>query len=70
MAWHSRKKQGAICPVPSLLLALPPLGIARVNTESMVKPLGGPYNNLHYAALASMLQGEELANTRAVRCQR
>jgi hypothetical protein len=44
-------------------------GTARVNTGSMVKPLYQPYNNLHYAALAIMLRGEELANTRAVRCK-
>jgi hypothetical protein len=44
-------------------------GIARVNTESMVKPLRGPYNSLHYGAVATMLQGEQLANARAVHCQ-
>ncbi len=45
-------------------------GIARVNIESMVKPLCGPYNNLHYGAVAIMLQSEELAKVRAVRCKR
>jgi hypothetical protein len=44
-------------------------GTARVNIWRMVKPLCRPYNDLHYAALAIMLRGEELANTRAVRCK-
>ena len=44
-------------------------GTARVNITHMVKPLRGPYNSLHYGALVSMLQGEQLANTRAVRCK-
>ncbi len=42
-------------------------GIARVNIMPMVKPLRGPYNSLHYGAVASMLQGEQLAKAQAVR---
>jgi len=45
-------------------------GIARVNIMRMVKPLRGPYNSLHYGAVASMLQGEQLAKAQAVRCKR
>ena len=45
-------------------------GIARVNIMRMVKPLCGPYNSLHYGAVASMPQGEQLAKAPAVRCKR